>query len=376
MTILDTQPHIDLEIGSTQLRLLGTAHVSRASAEAVQLELDSQRYDEIAIELCVNRHHGMTEPDALGRMDLFEVIRSGKTPMVTAMLAMGAFQQRIAEQFGIDPGAEMRAAIGRCKAARTRTARDRSRYRGRRSRRIYSNVPWYRRMYLFSGLFASILVDDAIPEAEIEALKESDLLESMFAQFAERERRVYEPLIEERDLYMAAKLQEVISQRHPRHLLAVVGAGHLKGIAQHLAQALPDTQACLRALETTPPGNRWVKLLPWLIVAFFAVGIAIGFMRSPELGLRLILEWVVITGGLSGLGTLIAGGHPLTILSAIFGAPFTTLHPAIGIGMITAPVKPGSESRQSLTFSVCVRTRRRSKAGVATGSREHSWCFS
>ncbi len=338
MTILDTQPHIDLEIGSTQLRLLGTAHVSRASAEAVQLELDSQRYDEIAIELCVNRHHGMTEPDALGRMDLFEVIRSGKTPMVTAMLAMGAFQQRIAEQFGIDPGAEMRAAIDGAKRHGLELhVIDRD--IGTTLRRIYSNVPWYRRMYLFSGLFASILVDDAIPEAEIEALKESDLLESMFAQFAERERRVYEPLIEERDLYMAAKLQEVISQRHPRHLLAVVGAGHLKGIAQHLAQALPDTQACLRALETTPPGNRWVKLLPWLIVAFFAVGIAIGFMRSPELGLRLILEWVVITGGLSGLGTLIAGGHPLTILSAIFGAPFTTLHPAIGIGMITAPVE-------------------------------------
>lgn len=334
----DTQPHTDLLVGSTQVRLLGTAHVSRASAEAVAAEIESLRYDEVAVELCSNRHHGMTEPDALGRMDLFEVIRAGKAPMVTAMLAMGAFQQRIAEQFGIDPGAEMRAAIdGAFRHGLILHLIDRD--IGTTLRRIYSNVPWYKRVYLFSGLFASILVDDEIPEAEIEALKESDLLESTFAQFAERESRVYEPLIEERDQYMAARLLSIVEQRRPRQLLAVVGAGHLKGIARHLAQDFPDRDARLRELETTPPGNRWVKLLPWLIVVFFAAGIAIGFLRSPELGLRLILEWIVITGGLSGIGTLVAGGHPLTILGAIVGAPFTTLHPAIGIGMITAPIE-------------------------------------
>ena len=105
------QPHVDIQLGETSLRLLGTAHVSRASAEAVTHEIDSGAYDEVAIELCVNRHRGMVDPETLERMDLFEVIRSGKVPMVTAMLAMAAFQQRIAEQFGIEPGAEMRAAI-------------------------------------------------------------------------------------------------------------------------------------------------------------------------------------------------------------------------------------------------------------------------
>jgi pheromone shutdown-related protein TraB len=332
-----TEPHLDLTLGAASVRLLGTAHVSRASAEAVARELASGAYDQVAVELCANRYRGMVEPDALGRMDLFEVIRSGKAPMITAMLAMGAFQQRIAEQFGIEPGAEMRAAIAAADAhALELHLIDRD--VGTTLKRIYHNVPWYRRLYLFSGLFASIVVDDRIPESEIEALKEGDLLESTFAQFASSAQQIYEPLIDERDQYMAAQLLERM-ERRPGRLLAVVGAGHLKGIARYLERGFADRRARIRELETLPPARRWTRALPWLLLVLFLAGFVIGFWRSPELGLTLVAEWIFITGGLAALGTLLAGGHPLTILSAFLGAPLTTLHPAIGIGLVTAPVE-------------------------------------
>jgi pheromone shutdown-related protein TraB len=331
------QPHVDIQLGETTLRLLGTAHVSRASAEAVAHEINSGAYDEVAIELCVNRHRGMVDPETLERMDLFEVIRSGKVPMVTAMLAMAAFQQRIAEQFGIEPGAEMRAAI---EGARQHGLKVHliDRDIGTTLRRIYRNVPWYKRMYLFSGLFASIVVDDEIPEAEIEALKEGDLLESTFAQFADSAHQIYQPLIDERDQYMAAHLLD-IADAGARRVLAVVGAGHLKGIRRYLEEGMSERAARLRELDTVPAGATWVKHIPTLLVLLFVVGFVIGFMRSPELGWSLIGQWVFITGGLAALGTLVAGGHVLTIISAFLGAPLTTLHPAIGIGMVTAPVE-------------------------------------
>ena len=331
------QPHVDIQLGETSLRLLGTAHVSRASAEAVTHEIDSGAYDEVAIELCVNRHRGMVDPESLERMDLFEVIRSGKVPMVTAMLAMAAFQQRIAEQFGIEPGAEMRAAI---EGARQHGLKVHliDRDIGTTLRRIYRNVPWYKRMYLFSGLFASIVVDDEIPEAEIEALKEGDLLESTFAQFADSAHQIYQPLIDERDQYMAAHLLD-IADGGARRVLAVVGAGHLKGIRRYLEEGMSERAARLRELDTVPAGASWVKHIPTLLVLLFVVGFVVGFMRSPELGWSLIGQWVFITGGLAALGTLVAGGHVLTIISAFLGAPLTTLHPAIGIGMVTAPVE-------------------------------------
>ncbi len=334
---LAVQPHIDIEVGATTVRLLGTAHVSRVSAEAVTREIDSGHYDEVAIELCVNRHRGMLDPDSIERMDLFEVIRSGKVPMITAMLAMAAFQQRIAEQFGIEPGAEMRAAI---EGARSRSLKlhliDRD--IGTTLRRIYRNVPWYKRMYLFSGLFASIIVDDEIPESEIEALKEGDLLESTFAQFADSAHQIYQPLIDERDQYMAAHLLN-IADGGAKRVLAVVGAGHLKGIQHYLVQGLSARAERLRELDTVPAGASWVKHIPTVLVLLFVLGFVIGFLRSPALGWSLVAQWIFITGGLAALGTLVAGGHVLTIISAFLGAPLTTLHPAIGIGMVTAPVE-------------------------------------
>ena len=46
------------------------------------------------------------------------------------------------------------------------------------------------------------------------------------------------------------------------------------------------------------------------------------------------MDWVVINGGLSALGALIAGAHPLTIVTAFLAAPLTSLNPMIGAGFV------------------------------------------
>jgi pheromone shutdown protein TraB len=66
------------------------------------------------------------------------------------------------------------------------------------------------------------------------------------------------------------------------------------------------------------------------------IGFVIGFMRSPELGWQLVMDWVLINGVLSACGTLLAAGHPLTILTAFVAAPITSLNPTVGAGMVTA----------------------------------------
>mgnify|MGYP006320772339 FL=1 len=47
----------------------------------------------------------------------------------------------------------------------------------------------------------------------------------------------------------------------------------------------------------------------------------------------------MLTGGGAMLGTIVAGGHPLTILTALIAAPFTGLTPLIGVGFFTALVQ-------------------------------------
>ncbi len=332
------EPRLTVAVGRGLVTVLGTAHVSRSSADEVNRLLATGDYDAVAVELCPSRHNALINPDSLAKMDLFEVIKSGKAPMVTASLALGAYQQRLAEQFGIEPGAEMRAAVD--------SARERGlpvllidREIGVTLKRIYRRVPWWNRLNLFSGLIASVLTSEDVTEEEIERLKEGDILETTFAQFADEQADLYAPLIDERDQYMAARLRQETDTNPPEHILAVVGAGHMRGIERYLEQQAEAPAVIITDLETLPAPSRWPKLIPWAIVALLLVGFAIGFVRSPDLGLQMVLDWVVINGGLAALGALIAGGHPLTVIAAFLAAPLTSLNPTIGAGMVTAGVE-------------------------------------
>ncbi len=334
-----TEPLRTIELNGSSITLLGTAHVSKASADKVQELIATGQYDAVAVELCPSRHRAIVNPDAMAKMDLFQVIKNGQASMVAASLALGAFQQRMAEQFGIEPGTEMRVAIKDAQAAQLPVLLI-DREIGTTMKRIYHSVPWWKRVNIFAGLIASVISQEKFSAAEIERLKEGDVLESSFSQFAEDEKDLFHPLISERDEYMTARLIKECRESNYRHVLAVVGAGHLNGMARQFEEhAINNPDERIAQLDTIPPPSPWLKLIPWLIVVFILAGFVIGFMQSPDIGISMVMDWVLITGGLSAMGTAIAFAHPLSILSAFLAAPITTLHPAIGAGMVVAAVE-------------------------------------
>jgi pheromone shutdown-related protein TraB len=335
---MEAQPTRQLQRDGVDYTLLGTAHVSHSSTEAVAQMARSGDYDVIAVELCAARLAALSGERDWKDLDLYRVIREKKAGLVMAQLALTGYQRRIAEQFDIEPGAELKAAAD---AARELglplqlVDRDLA----ITLKRSFRNIPWYKRLYLASGLLLSSLSTDEIDEEAIEKLKQGDLLESTFTEFAEQSPELYESLIAERDRYMAARLRQENHSQHGRRVLVVVGAGHLEGLAGQLADGTQDPQAEVDALQAVPRGARWPKIIPYLIAVLVLSGFAIGFSRSPELGWRLVMIWVLINGGLAGLGAALARAHPLTILSAILAAPLTSLNPAVAAGMVSGLVE-------------------------------------
>ncbi|MFN2169771.1 MAG: TraB/GumN family protein, partial [Anaerolineae bacterium] len=190
------EPRRELVVGDAVVTLLGTAHVSRASAEQVRQLIEGGEYDAVAVELCRARYGALVDPKSLSQMDLFSVIRQGRVYMVVANLALSAYQQRLADQFGIEPGAEQRMAI--------RLARERDlpvllidREIGVTLKRISGRLSWWKRYSLFVGLLTALLSGDPVTEEEVERLKDGDVLETTFAEFAADRRDLYVPLIEE-----------------------------------------------------------------------------------------------------------------------------------------------------------------------------------
>jgi pheromone shutdown-related protein TraB len=339
-------PRRTLDVDGVRITLLGTAHVSRRSAEEVAEAIDGGGFDVVAIELDPARHAALTDRAGFAQLDLMQAWKAKKLGMVAVSLALGAFQQRLADQLGIEPGAEMREAIARAGAHRLPLwLIDRD--LGVTLRRVVANVPWWQRATLLAGIVGSVVSRKPIEAAEIERLKEGDVLASTFAEFAEDEARVYGPLIAERDLFMAARLRQELARARqrgaaPESVLVVIGAGHLAGLVAALEAPDPGEAATAEEvlrLQRTPPPGAVQRVLPWLLVALIVSGFAIGFSREPDLGWRLLLEWFVINGGIAGLGAAIALAHPLTIVVTAIAAPFTSLNPMIGAGFVAAGVE-------------------------------------
>lgn len=316
--------------------VLGTAHVSRASVAAVEALVANEAFDAIAVELCPSRAEGMRNPDAFKQMDLFQVIRQGKVGMVAASLVLSSFQQRLAAQYGIQPGAEMKAAMDGAERANLPVWLI-DREVGTTLKRAWRSVGTWARFGLLGGLIASVFEREQVDEKEIEKLKEGDLLESAFGEFAQSSAPLYNSLIGERDEYMAARLRE-LAQGAPavRRVLVVIGAGHLKGLCAHLRQQQEPPARRIAELAQLPAKARWPKWLALGLVLLVFAAIAYAFHRNPTLGALALRNWVLFTGGCAALGALAAGGHPLSILAAFVAAPIKPFRPGIPAGGISA----------------------------------------
>ena len=351
---LHDQPVTRVARDGVEYVLLGTAHVSRASVEAVKALVERESFDAIAVELCESRARGIRDPDAFAKMDLFQVIRTGKAGMVFASLALSSFQQRIAEQYGIEPGAEMKAAM---QAADTHGLPlwlvDRE--IGTTLNHAYRGVRFRDRMGIVGSLIASVFSREDIDEAEIEKLKQGDILEGAFGEFARQSKPLYEALIGERDRFMAARLREEAALRPgAKRVLAVIGAGHLAGIARELGAQTQPPRELIEPLAAKLPAPKWPKYLA--IGVMLAIFVAIGYLfyHNAMTGWHALRDWVIYTGLLSALGAAVAGGHPLSILTAGVMGPLKPLRPpglssGVFSGMVEAWLrKPRVADFQSL----------------------------
>lgn len=340
---LHGQPHDIIERDGVRFTLLGTAHVSRASVDAVRAAVASGDYDSVAVELDAGRLQSLTDPDTLARLDLVKVVREGKTHLFAANLALAAYQRRLAEQLGVEPGEELKAGALDAQA-RGLPVHLIDREVGLTFKRALQSLGWWQRTKVGAGILASMFGDDEVGDDEIEKLKQGDMLESSFGEFAAESPQLYQAIIAERDQYMASALRQVAADKPtgaavPYRVLAVVGAGHLPGLARHLKDDTADPVELRRSLEVVKPKSR----VPWmeLVIGVFLVGgFAWGFWQGGvDVGSDLLLQWVLATGVLGAIGCAIAGGHPLSILAAFISSPLTPLHPALASGTVSAFVE-------------------------------------
>lgn len=325
-----------LELNNRKITLIGTAHVSAESISEVENVISDIKPDCVAIELDEKRYESITNPDKYRELNIIKVLKQKEGFLLLANIVMASFQKRMGKNAGVKPGEEMVAAINKAKELNIPTALV-DRPIQITFRRAWKKTSAYGKTQLLSALLASGFSKDEISSEEIENLKQSSEMDSMMKELSELMPAVKQVLIDERDQYLASHIWKA----EGNNIVAVLGAGHLPGVEAHLKK-IAENQASTDTSEiaSIPESGIFSKIMMWLIPALIVAVIAFGFyIGGKDAGSKMALNWILWNGILAGLGALIAGGNPLTILVSFVGAPVTSLCPFIGVGIVAGIVQ-------------------------------------
>jgi len=320
-----------LSLGEREIILLGTAHISKKSVQDVRDAIGSENPDRVCVEIDESRYKSLTQTDAWKNLNITQVLRQGKGFLLISNLVLASFQKRMGLDLGIKPGAEMIEAVKAAKESEIPFSLC-DREIQTTLKRAWAKSGLFAKLKMLAVMLASIFSSQKLSEEEIEKLKKKNVLESALEEISEFLPSVKEVLIDERDIYLATR----VYQSEGRKVLAVVGAGHVPGMLKRLHD-LHEGKASedISELDEVPKKRPIAKSLPWIVPVAILGAIVAGFIiRGSDVTLPHIYRWILINGTLSAIGALAALAHPLTIALAFVAAPFTSLVPIIGVGIL------------------------------------------
>ncbi|WP_313799241.1 TraB/GumN family protein [Cytobacillus sp.] len=318
-----------LHIENKEYILIGTAHVSKHSAELVKEVIEAEKPDAVCIELDEQRYKSITDGNKWKDMDIFQVIKERKASLLLMNLAISSFQNRMAKQFGINAGQEMIQGIESAKEIGAELVLADRNIQITFSR-IWGGIGLKGKALLLTQVIASIFSKESISEEELEKIKEQDTINAILNEFTETFPKLKTPLIDERDQYLAEKIKNAPGER----VVAVLGAAHVPGIKEEIKK-----EHNLDRLNEIPPKSKAPKIIGWSIPILIIAIIIYTFLSNPSAGLQQTISWVLWNGSLSAIGTAVAFGHPLAILTAFIGAPITSLNPLLAAGWFAGIVQ-------------------------------------
>jgi pheromone shutdown-related protein TraB len=322
---LDHQNVHRLTLDSREIILIGTAHISRESADLVDRVITEEKPDVVCVELCKARFEAIQQKDKWQEMDIVKVIRENRTALLLSQLLMMSLQKKIAERFNINPGEDMLRAISRAAESGAEVV-----LADREIRvtllRTWRMMGLWSKMKFLSDMILSLFIGENITEENIEELKQHDVLDLALKSLGEKLPELKTTLIDERDQFLACSIRN----SQGRKIVAVVGAGHIPGIIENIGKEIDIDE-----INTIPPRSFWARFFGWgfsaAIMSLFVAGF---FYSGGRTSIHMMLSWSVITAICATIGAMMLLAHPFTILASALSAPIATLHPLIATGWV------------------------------------------
>ncbi|MCW9096291.1 MAG: TraB/GumN family protein [Ignavibacteriaceae bacterium] len=312
--------------------IVGTAHISRQSADLVKQVIENEKPDVVCVELDEKRFKALSEKNRWENLDLKQIIREKQLSTLIINLVLASYQKKLGEKLGVSPGTELLEAV---KVAEENKIPIELCDREIRItlRRAWHSMSFWQKIKFLTGGLAGIFEKQELTEEKLAELRSKDALSEMMEELGKAMPVLKRVLIDERDAYIAEKMQKVNGKK----IVSVVGAGHVNGIINYFNN---NSRVSFEEIEKIPSSSPVTKIIGWGIPAIIIASILfIGYNKGlSEAGDNAIF-WILANGIPSAIGAMIALAHPLTILTAFLAAPITSLSPLIGAGYVAAFVQ-------------------------------------
>lgn len=312
--------------------IVGTAHISRHSADLVRDVIEKEKPDVVCVELDEKRMQALSEKSRWENLDIRKIINEKQLSTLIVNLVLSSYQKKLGEKLGVMPGTELLEAVQTAKQNNIPIELCDREVRIT-LRRAWHSMSFWQKMKLIAGGFGGIFEKQELTEEKLAELRSKDVLSEMMDELGKAMPVLKKVIIDERDQFIAQKMKEAKGNK----IISVVGAGHVKGIISVLEN---DAKIDLKEIEIIPKPSPVAKIIGWGIpVIIIASILFIGYSKGlSEAGDNAIF-WILANGIPSAIGALIALAHPLTILASFFAAPITSLTPLIGAGYVAAFVQ-------------------------------------
>ena len=326
------------ECQPSKIVLIGTAHVSEKSVAEVKAAIRNLKPDIVAVELCRGRYDGMKGNVQESQVPIKEILSEGKISYYVIQWLLAYMQKKIGDDMGVKPGAEMLSAIEEAESIGAKVAlidRDIQ----VTLQRFWGKMKFLEKIKMIGSLLGGLIGIGKGTEIDIDQITEQDVVTALVSELRGFAPTAAEVLIDERDAYLAGSILRVAAGGN-KTVVVVIGAGHKPGVMNYLKN--PKSVPSLNTLMEIPKKRIGIGK----VIGFGLVGLIVAFfllLLLSGVSLKILLIafgwWFIITGTLSAAGTLLAGGHPYSVLTAFSVAWLTTLHPLIAAGWFAGLVE-------------------------------------
>jgi pheromone shutdown-related protein TraB len=232
----DAQPKDALEIPKATIKIIGTSHIAKKSAEEIEKAIDSYQPDIVAVELDRRRLKALLDRAAGAKdekLPLSMIRQVGVTGYIFASVGKAA-QQKMGSIMNVNPGVDMLAAVN--------AARKHKKELHLVDQDIMITMKRLSAKFTFREKIRVVWDIVAAPfqkekyKIRLDKVPDEKTINKLMGLLKERYPSLYEVIVLERNIVMARNLDAIVRRNPGKKILLVIGAGHGDDLRQRLKQ--------------------------------------------------------------------------------------------------------------------------------------------